>query len=172
MEFVPSYNLGIAKDGKREPFGSSYVERVHGVANFGNSAGLDCAICKLYTPLGDRCGWMGSQSWGSEDPYYAGGWTSVGYPDTAAGGGGEIPVVEFDRGIKDIDDDGDGLALETVRFTDHGWSGGPLWGWINGDARVIGVCSGEEYNVGPDRSVFAGGEHMVNLVKYGLANYA
>jgi hypothetical protein len=173
MEFVPAYNLGVAKDGKTEPFGSSYVESAHGVANFDNSVdGLDCAICKLYTPLGDRCGWIGSHSWSGEDPYYAGEWTSVGYPDTDAGGGGEIPVVQFARGIKDIDNDGDGLALETVRFTDHGWSGGPLWGWIDVGPRVIGVCSGEEYNLGPDRSVFAGGEHMVNLVKYGLANYA
>jgi len=53
MEFVPAYNLGITEDGKREPFGSSYVESVHGVANVDNSVdGLDCAICKLYTPLG------------------------------------------------------------------------------------------------------------------------
>lgn len=57
MEFVPAYNLGIEKDGKREPFGSSYVESVHGVPNVDNSVdGLDCVICKLYTPWGTAAG--------------------------------------------------------------------------------------------------------------------
>jgi hypothetical protein len=165
MEFVPGY------DYPTEPFGRSYVESFHGVSNTDDVTGVDYVICKLYTKLGDTCGWMGSQSFGDEDRYYDGEWTSVGYPETFVGG--EWPAVEFAIGVRDIDDDGDGLELETVDFTDHGWSGGPLWGWIDNEPRVIGVCSGREKDaLDPRRSVFAGGGAMVDLVRFGIANWS
>ena len=47
-----------------------------------------------------------------------------------------------------------------MNFTDHGWSGGPLWGFIDGGPRVIGVASGREKDgFDPTRSVFAGGQY-------------
>lgn len=50
---------------------------------------------------------------------------------------------------------------------------GPLWGWIDGGPRVIGIESGYEKDIlDPTRTVFAGGEHMVNLVKFGIANWS
>jgi hypothetical protein len=113
---------------------------------------------------------MGSQSWGDEDPYYGRDWISIGYPETYMGG--ERPSVRFAIGVRDIDDEGDGLEIETVSFTSHGWSGGPLWGWIDDDPRVIGVLSGREKDMAdPTRSVFAGGRSMVDLIKFGHANW-
>ena len=51
--------------------------------------------------------------------------------------------------------------------------GGPLWGGVEGQFRVVGIESGFENDfLDPERTVFAGGEHMVNLVKYGWANWA
>ena len=161
MHFVPAYSNGT-------PYlmGSSYVRSFYGVRNEGDGdvTGLDYVICKLYEPLGDQCGWMGTQSWGNTDAYYSYDWISVGYPETFFVG--ELPAVQFAIGIKDIDGDGDGLELETVDFTAHGWSGGPLWNRINGDPKVVGVLSGREKDgLDPRRSVFAGGHHMVSLVK-------
>lgn len=165
MQFVPAYVSGD------EPFGNSYVEAFHGVVNQDDVTGLDYVICKLYTPLGDRCGWMGSKWWSDEDPYHDGQWTSIGYPSSFMEG--ERPAVEFNIGVRDIDNDGDGLEVETLKFAEKGWSGGPLWGWIDGEPRVIGIESGYEKDVlDPTRTVFAGGEHMVNLVKFGIANWS
>lgn len=117
MEFVPAYTSDAVP-----PFGTSYVETFTGVVNEDDVTGLDYVICKLYTPLGDRCGWMGSKWWSDEDPYYDGQWTSIGYPSSFMGG--DRPAVEFNIGVRDIDNDGDGLEIETVKFAEKGWSGG------------------------------------------------
>jgi hypothetical protein len=167
VRFSPAFR------GVNDPrFGHSYVDDYYGIPyEFDDDVtGFDYVICKLNWRIGDRTGWLGSQSWGDEDKYYDGTWFSVGYPLSFAGG--FLPSVELGVSVEDIDNDSPGLEIETDNFTSKGGSGGPLWGWIDGDARVIGVLSGHEKDVfDPTRSVFAGGRHMVDLVRYGYANW-
>jgi hypothetical protein len=72
-----------------------------------------------------------------------------------------------------VRDPAQGLELETAAFTDHGRSGGPLWGWLDGGPRIVGVCSGREKDLlDPTRSVFAGGGYLLDLIRYGLTNWS
>lgn len=169
MRFVPGKRIND------EPHGSSYVESFYGSYEDPNdfeASGWDYVICKLYTPLGDALGWMGSRSFGNEDDYYSRRFISVGYP----GYFGDKPAVEFDIDIDDIDNDGAGLELETTYDNSPlgpGWSGGPLWMWENEKPYVVGILSGNEKDgLDPRRYVFGGGGLLVDRVKYGIANYA
>lgn len=158
------------RNGDHPTFGSSFVSNVRGIQNVSDVNGYDYIICRLYDPIGHRCGWMGSQSFGDEDAYYDAAWTSVGYPGNFMSG--QRPAVEFNIGVRDIDNDSPGLEIETVLFALHGWSGGPLWGFIDSDPRVIGIESGYEKDfLDPTRTVFAGGSHLVDLVRHGWAHW-
>jgi hypothetical protein len=170
MRFVPAYHNG------EMPFGQSYVSEFRGFNPRGDVTGKDYGVCRLYTPLGASepgrrgAGWMGTQSWGSDDRYYEGSWITAGYPGSFFNG--EHPGVEYFLKVEDVDHDGSGRELETRQFANPGWSGGPLFGWVNGDPKVIGIESGEERDfLQPTWNVFAGGSPMVDLVKYGLANW-
>ncbi|GEM_PF-1977184 len=172
MRFVPGFRAGGPYP---EPHSSSFVEHFYGTfvdVNKPEAGGQDYVICKLYRPLGDALGWMGSRWFGSESDYFARRYISVGYPDSFGG----KPAVEFDIDIDDIDSDGDGLELETTFGTSpfgDGWSGGPLWLWENEKPYVIGVLAGDEKDeLDPRRWVFAGGKLLVERVKFGLANFA
>ncbi|MFN0071992.1 MAG: trypsin-like serine peptidase [Chloroflexota bacterium] len=163
MEFVPAYRMGD------RPYGSSFIQSYRGFNTRPEASGKDFVICKLYQPLGNAIGWMGTKSFGSEAEYYARSYLASGYP----GHYGQRPAVELDLGIRDIDNDSPGLELETVNRSDlqAGWSGGPLWLPQEGPA-VVGVLSGNEKDeFDPRRAVFAGGAGMVDLVKFGLANW-
>ncbi|MCE6997113.1 hypothetical protein LZG04_20240 [Saccharothrix sp. S26] len=163
MEFIPAF-----REGDR-PFGSSFVETYRGFNTHGEVSGKDYVICKLYNPLGTALGWMGTKSFGDEDEYYRRRYLTSGYP----GSFGSRPAVEFDLGVRDIDDDSPGLELEFALRADvgPGWSGGPLWLPAEGPA-VAGIYSGRETDeLDPRRHVFGGGGGMVDLVKFGLANW-
>lgn len=165
MQFFPGYRMG-----QTPGLGSSFVEQFRGVRTEPEASGLDYVICKLYSPLGNAHGWMGTQSWGNEDEYYNRRFIASGYPDTFGG----RAAVEFDVRVVDIDNDGDGLEIELpihLGLTD-GWSGGPLWFMSNGAPICVGVQSGSEKDgFDPRRHVTAGGRHMVDLVRFGLANW-
>lgn len=167
MLFSPGF-----REGRQHP--DSFVTRARGikVGDDDDPSGYDYIICQLERPLGEMLGWFGSQSFGEEDDYYSGRWTSVGYPSWFFNG--NRPAVEFNIDIDDIDNDAPGLELET-NFGDAfggGWSGGPLFGVINNDFKVIGIKSGWEWDgYDPLRGVFAGGTEMVNLIKHGLAHF-
>jgi hypothetical protein len=95
---------------------------------------------------------------------------SVGYP--ASFMGGERPAIEVPLPVEDIDNESDGLEIETHKFALGGWSGGPMFGWVQDQPRVVGIESGYEKDfLDPTRTVFAGGQHLVNLVNYGWANW-
>jgi hypothetical protein len=167
MAFAPAYREPAkGKNGVDPRFGLSRIVAARGAIVGMDVNGFDCAICRLALPLGDRCGWMGSRSFGDEDDYYDRTWMSVGYPQSFARRNGQRPAVRFEIGVRDIDSEGQALEIETVNFASYGWSGGPLWGFIDGKTRVIGIASGlENDDLDPQRSVFAGGKHMVDLVK-------
>ncbi len=170
MKFIPAYN----QSSNPSPFGYSYVEKYYGInKDINDVTGVDYVICKLYNPLGNSTGWMGSQYFGKEEDYYNGWWYSIGYPDNFFSG--QRPAIEYFLRIEDIDNDKGGLELETKEFSSGGWSGGPLWGWIGGQPKVIGVMSGNEDEAGffqsVEHSVSSGGRPLVNLVNFGHANW-
>jgi len=163
MEFVPAFRMGD------RPYGSSFIESYRGFNTMPEVSGKDFVICKLYQPLGNAIGWMGSKSFGNEDEYFRRSYLASGYP----GHYGQRPAVELDLGIRDIDNDSPGLELETVNRPDlqPGWSGGPLWLPQEGPA-VVGVLSGSEVDeFDPRRAVFAGGGGMIDLIRFGLDNW-
>ncbi len=166
VRFVPGY-----RNGNDPRFGDAYVDNWRGVRNEDDVTGLDYVICKLNWRIGDRTGWLGSEWNSDEDWYYNDPWISVGYPSSEPNQG-ERPSIEIPVWVQDIDNESDGLEIETHKFALGGWSGGPLWGWRGGQPRVVGIESGFEKDVfDPTRTVFAGGQHLVNLVKYGWANW-
>jgi V8-like Glu-specific endopeptidase len=168
MRFVPAFKNGA------EPFGYSYVENFYGYREDGEVHGRDYVICKLYTPLGNTVGWMGSHSFGSDDGYYSGSWISVGYPaEPGTNPGANYMIVQQPVRIADVDDEGsDGKELESDMYSLGGWSGGPLWANMSGQNKVIGIMSGDETDfLQPRYTVSAGGVAMVRLVQYGQANW-
>lgn len=168
MRFAPGFR-------DSEPNGSSFVTRVRGIRNPESdfeASGYDYVICQLQQPMGEQLGWMGTQSFGDEDSYTEARWISVGYPGWFFNA--NRPAVEFDIDIDDIDSDDPGLELEITdgQAGGDGWSGGPLWGVVDNDFRVIGIRSGTEKDgLDPRRGVFSGGRHMVDLVRHGLLHF-
>ncbi|MGW6666419.1 trypsin-like serine peptidase [Peribacillus sp. NPDC055009] len=169
MEFIPAFRQGDPQP----PFGSSFVQTFRGIKHTTQTSGFgyDYVICKLYKPLGNAIGWMGTQWWGNEEEYYKRRYVSTGYPETFQ----NKPAVELDMGLRDIDNDSPGIELEfsLAGHPDigHGWSGGPLWLPSEGP-KVVGVLSGTEKDeFDPPFLVYAGGKHMVDLVKYGMDNW-
>lgn len=134
---------------------------------------MECyyVICELYEPLGQVCGWMGT--WGSaNDEFYENhGWDSVGYPVNFFGG--QRPAVEWNVTPEEADEDDREVRISFPSpFTSPGWSGGPLFGWVNEGFRVVGISRGTHSPLfGSDQAIFTGGLHMVDLVRYGLANW-
>lgn len=168
IKFTPAF-----RNGDDPRFGHAFVERWRGVRTAPNDPnGLDYVICKLNWRIGERTGWMGSFQTTNDDFYEDRRWISVGYP--AAFAGGQRPAVEVNVRVEDVDNEGsDGREIETATFTSGGWSGGPLWGFIDNDPKVVAVNSGSEKDfLDPRRDVHAGGKHLVDLVKFGHANWA
>lgn len=168
MEFVPAFRLG---DPNPRPFGSSFVSEYRGIRDDAiDPSGYDYVICRLYNPLGQALGWMGSVAFGDEDEYYRRRYNSTGYPGTFSG----RPAVEFNLAIADIDNDDPGLELEIELGglgLGPGWSGGPLWLPSEGPL-VAGTHTGREKDfLDPTRFVESAGFHMVDLVRFGLANW-
>ncbi|CAG5156503.1 uncharacterized protein ALTATR162_LOCUS4300 [Alternaria atra] len=168
MKFIPAFENGT------EPYGAAYVLNWYGYRKDGDVYGKDYVICKLNRSIGDQCGWLGYQWWSGQDNNYTSRtWTSVGSPAEPANPGGNYMLVEDNVGIVDVDDEGaDGKELESNVFSLGDWSGGPLWGYIDGQGRVIGVLSGQETDFQqPRHTVSAGGKAMGDLVVYGQNNF-
>ncbi len=161
------------------PFGSTTVSDWYGVPHDGpwdivlQSDASDLVICRTHDPIGNVCGWLGTQSFKNHDNYFDYYYSSLGYPDFGDG----YPVCEFIATIRDVDGDNNMRELETVNFAGPGWSGGPLFTVIDDDWRAMGVCHGYEVEfalgIPPWNAnlVFAGGKWMVDLVNYGYTHY-
>ncbi|KAK2764260.1 hypothetical protein FQN54_008952 [Arachnomyces sp. PD_36] len=178
MWFSPGYN------NKTEPYGGSYVSQCRGINNTFNVTGVDYIVCHLCEPLGEKTGWMGTHWWRDNLPYFDGEWRSSGYPIDSFRGQAQMLMSTVN--LTDIEDHGrEGKELETNVFASPGWSGGPLWGYIDGEAKIVGVCSGKEKDCSEHvpgcvetgnsytyHDVSAGGKLMTDLVRYGLAHWA
>jgi hypothetical protein len=161
MRFVPGYSNGS------EPHGGSYVSKCKGVKNTFNVTGIDYIICRLCEPLGERTGWMGTHWWQKHNGYLKKRWRSSGYP--ADSFQGQSQMVLSNINLTDVDYHGnEGKELESDIFASPGWSGGPMWGYIGGAPKVVGVCSGGE----KDCSEQVGGCYSVeDTSDYGMRNW-
>lgn len=166
MRFVPAYFDGTSLFGAGV---ESFVSDAKGWDVGSDVTGYDWAVCRLFDPLGDWLGYFGfngySDDW-EDEPY----WTVLGYPGDVAGG--QRP--SYQTGVSIFDDDGDkhgGRELETRADMNFGNSGGPMFGWWKGDARIIGVVAGWEedwqFPFGSQwGNVVASGSGFTNLVKW------
>jgi hypothetical protein len=87
--------------------------------------------------------------------------------------------------LTDIDYHGSyGRELESDVFASAGWSGGPMWEYINGEPKIVGVCSGGEKDcseqvggcngnedVSTYHDVSSGGKLMTDLVLFGITHW-
>lgn len=162
MRFVPAY------DNSSEPFGSSYVSDAYSYNPTDTVEPYDYAVCKLYTPL-TNVGYMGAQSWEDDGDYTTRIWTSVGYPGAILNA--QVPIVDTNIAIIHVQDDAnpDSKLLETNFFGFPGWSGGPMWNYLDNQPRVVGVMSGYEGN--EQYSLTAAGQAMLNLILWAIANW-
>jgi V8-like Glu-specific endopeptidase len=161
MRFAAGYRSG------KTPFGWIYISQCIGYDDSNTQvAANDFAVCRLYSNLGDVCGWMGTHWWASEDVYLDGTWSCQGYPNELPIAATNIPIQKVQGG------NNDDKLMYTVEFASGAaWEGGPLWdGGLSGTTNplVVGVLSGEIF----PNSIFAGGEDMVNLVIYGIENWS
>ncbi|KAI1918331.1 hypothetical protein LOZ66_000024 [Ophidiomyces ophidiicola] len=176
MRFIPGFGNNT------EPYGNSYISRCRGVKNMFNVTGIDYVVCQLCQPLGDRIGWMGTRWWKEEAPYLNRPWSSSGYPIDSFHGRAQMFIPNIS--LFEIEYHADlGVELESATFASAGWSGGPMWGYIDGKPTIVGVCSGGERDcserVGGCQSsdtddyhdVSAGGKLMSDLILHGMSNW-
>lgn len=169
IEFIPALS---SFDPKR-PFPSAFIIDRRRHTKTKAVTGYDICVCRLDQNLGDLTGWMGYAYSKNEDFYYEASFCSAGYP--GAFYNAEEMIAEYNLKVKDIDNDSyDGKEIEFDAFSNHGWSGGPLFAWFNHYQYplVCGVLSGREKDgFDPTRAVFAGGKRLVDLINYGLSNW-
>jgi V8-like Glu-specific endopeptidase len=138
------------------------------------SLAIDYTVVVLDQRLGDQLQYLGikdyDQSW--DNGMY---WSHVGYPTDV--GGGAKPAFEgsSETIVAAISqDNGNGDNLETFMSTNHGDSGGPVFGWWGSDnpmPYVVGVCSAEGTVDGINANWFAGGPGMADLVNQALSEF-
>lgn len=171
MLFVPAYWDGASVYGAGA---SSYVSDYRGW-NTGGVAAHDICVLRLYQPLGNQLGWIGSRTY---DGNWEGGnyWSLTGYPGAIAGA--QRPVYQSGVAVLDDDEDGDAQEIEHHGDSSPGESGGPMFGFWNDGPHAIGTTSGGETISGgflgignEDNNIAAGGNAMVDLVKWAQSNW-
>src|SRR3569833_390916 len=176
IEFIPAYN-GASSNPR--PSGSAFVTKCVGI-NPPLKDGRDVAVCKLNDAIGKKTGSLSVAygKAGKENTFYMHGddWSSVGSPD--ATDRGSEPAYEGDITITSmcVVNDG-GITLSSPVYADHGWSGGPLFGWTNDcppafikpspyiGAVVSGIAGPS--GAAPDATVHVGGLRVYALARYG-----
>ena len=173
MRFAPGFTNGTA------PFGWIYVERYFGYDEAVMTPANDYVVCKLFSPVGDSCGWMGAETFLVDTGFTQNLWSTIGlmvdksysYP---------IPVIVQDVKIDTFQDGPNDKLLVSGTFSPpiasdevkySGWLGAPLFG--PGLNPVVvglfcsGIPTGSKY-----QSAWAAGDEMLQLIQYGLANWA
>ncbi|KAK4441948.1 hypothetical protein QBC34DRAFT_444556 [Podospora aff. communis PSN243] len=168
MRFAPAQKESAA------PLGWAYVDEIYGYQNSVTGvSGLDYMVCRLVFPMGrDNTGWVGSFWADKLDDYIGVLYDIFGYPNhPATNPNGLFMDVQHDIRFLSFtlepNSKGKRILTEGARPL-PGAVGGPMWADFNGAIRVVGVVSGPNTN---RQYLVAGGEPMVDLIKYGLLNW-
>lgn len=172
LKFTPLYFDGS------EPFGFSYGTRVYwwlkvdtdgdGIIGSTETA-FDYVVVVLDRPMGDTTGWMGSRGYNTDwnDGDY---WAHIGYPvDTA---GGQRPTFigyqDFDDTFKESTSGRNSFGIEHQIDVWPGQSGGPYFGWWEGEPwpRVVGIQSTENWGGTGGPNTCSGGNPLSELINY------
>jgi V8-like Glu-specific endopeptidase len=169
MTFAPHFDSALSP---ANPFGTSYVSDLRhfdAESDTDYIVGHDFMLCRLYEPLGQRLGYLGSTSF-DDDWRGLNVWDNIGYPVDV--GGGTRPAVQLNQSMEDDSEDDDGQIIETEASLNNGNSGGPFFSWFtDGQVRLCGVVSaGASFN-GDQDNALAGGDDMVHLIDWGRANW-
>lgn len=168
MHFTPQFGLPPGST----PFGDSFVSNLrHYDAESDNEfrVGHDYMLCRLFEPLGQRLGYLGSTTF-NDDWRDKGVWHNIGYPIDV--GNSTQPVVQVNQSIEDDYEDDNGQYMETEASLNHGNSGGPFFSWFDdGQVRLCGVvAAGANFGDDNDNAV-AGGPDMVDLINSGRRDW-
>jgi V8-like Glu-specific endopeptidase len=162
-----------AQFGSSSILGPTWTTKVVGIAAWQEIdavVGYDMALLQLEEPLGDWLGYFGSRGFDSGWKDHAW-WEHAGYPFDLSSNGTD-PSYQFSITINDDDSDNfDTVELETDADIASGQSGGPLWAiFQDGGHQIIGVLSGHESG-NETTNIFAGGNGLNSLVKWGRDNW-
>jgi V8-like Glu-specific endopeptidase len=171
MLFVPAYWDGASIFGAGA---QSFISDYRGW-NSGGGTAHDSCVLRLFDPLGDQLGWMGTRTY---DGAWEGGnyWSLTGYPGAIAGA--NRPCYQSGVAVLDDDEDGDAQQIEHHGDSSPGESGGPMFSFWDDGPHAIGTTSGGEtisggpFGIGDeDNNIAAGGSAMVDLVNWARSNW-
>jgi V8-like Glu-specific endopeptidase len=178
VRFRPAYYNGSA------PFGEAWATRVIWWMQVTGGDGLsdletafDYVVCVLGTRMGDVVGYPGYRAY---DDDWNGGtfWQHMGYPVDLSGT--ERPAFQGECVVSSAGSQSTsgqtGLVLGHFNDIVPGHSGGPAWGWWDGEPwpRVVGVQSAEAATPAQNTSgdnEFGGGPALSSLISWARSNY-
>lgn len=159
-----------------EPFGSAGATRIYwwqqvngGDGISSNEAAFDYVVCVLDRRLGEITGWMGSRAYSSD---WNGGayWAHIGYPSDL--GGGDRPIFHGD-GVMDStisESSGARNSFRIMHQNDYwnGQSGGPAFGWWDGEPwpRVVAIYSAINWGQAGGPNANGGGDPLPVLIDH------
>jgi hypothetical protein len=139
VNFAPHFD---SASNPSTPLGSSFVSDLRHYDNESDTdfvVGHDYMLCRLYEPLGQQLGYLGSTSF-DDDWRGMQVWHNIGYPIDV--GGGSRPAVQINQSVEDDYEDDDGQILETEASLNNGNSGGPFFSWFtDGQVRLCSVVA-------------------------------
>ena len=179
VRFRPAYYNGSA------PFGEAWATRViwwtqvtggDGLSDF--ETAFDYVVCVLGTRLGDTVGYPGYRAY---DGSWNGGsfWQHMGYPVDLSGA--ERPAFQGSCIVSSVGSQSTsgqtGFVLGHFNDIVPGHSGGPVWGWWDGEPwpRIVGVQSAEASTPANNTSgdnEYGGGPALSSLITWARSNYA
>lgn len=178
VRFRPAYYNGSA------PFGEAWATNVIWWMQTTGSNGLtdqetafDYVVCVLDNRMGDTVGYPGYRTYNSG---WNGGsfWQHMGYPGDLSGG--ERPAFQGDCVVSTVGNESTagqtGFVLGHFNDAVGGHSGGPVWGWWDGEPwpRVVGTQSAEASVPAPNTSgdnEFGGGPALSSLISWARSNF-
>ena len=170
MQFVPAFD---AKNPVSEPYGSAHAVKCRGVKE-PLLDGTDYLVCLLNKKIGPTSGWLGWQAWDNDAAYLNGVWSSVGYPWSVDEG--RVPCYKAAVRITKVENSGvEGKLLSGPAYVSQGWSGGPLFGWVDKTPYIAGVVvaaagTSVRNEVFTDTAFHAAGKRLAELIQWSTAN--
>ncbi|NXY97204.1 hypothetical protein HYE82_23075 [Streptomyces sp. BR123] len=158
------------------PFGTAHATRIYswlrargGDGIDSTEAAFDYVVCVLSRRLGDTVGWMGARSY-SPDWNGKPVWGHVGYPFDIGSGVRPVfhPRAVMDRAVGESTAGRDAFRIVHRNDAVGGQSGGPFFGWWDGDPwpRVVAGQSAENWGEEGGPNAAGGGAALPALIDY------